>query len=200
MIGRFADAARTLVVAAAGVLAGCAMERDPAPSAGGASGEPAVADPVQRGAYLVSVLACNDCHTPFTMTAVGPAPDMTRMLSGHPAAVSLPAPPQPESPEGWVWFGSATNTAFAGPWGISYSSNLTPHETGLGVWSEEMFTGAMRTGKHMGAGRPILPPMPWPAYARLTDEDLHAVYAYLMSIPAIENAPPASVSAPAPGS
>jgi hypothetical protein len=82
-------------------------------------------------------------------------------------------------------------TAWAGPWGISYAPNLTPHpETGLGIWTEEMFVAAMRTGKHMGAGRDILPPMPWRSVASLTDDDLKAVYAYLRSIPAIRNQAP----------
>ena len=55
----------------------------------------------------------------------------------------------------------ATNTAFAGPWGVSFTANLTPDkETGLGKWTEEMFIATMRTGRHQGKGRPILPPMP----------------------------------------
>ena len=48
----------------------------------------------------------------------------------------------------------------------------------------------MRTGKHWGVDRPILPPMPWPAYAQMTDEDLAAMFAYLQSIPAHPNAVP----------
>ena len=62
----------------------------------------------------------------------------------------------------WVWAATATNTAFAGPSGISYAMNLTSDaETGLGNWTESMFVQAMRTGEHIGASRPILPPMPW---------------------------------------
>jgi hypothetical protein len=53
-----------------------------------------------------------------------------------------------------------------------------------------MFVQAMRSGKHMGQSRPILPPMPWQGYAQMTDEDLGAVYAYLRSIPAIPNRVP----------
>ena len=79
----------------------------------------------------------------------------------------------------WLWAGAATNTAFAGPWGISYAANLTPDQnTGLGIWTEEMFVKAMRTGRHMGSSREILPPMPWPALRNATDEDLKAIYAY----------------------
>ena len=43
--------------------------------------------------------------------------------------------------------------------------NLTPDEnTGMGIWTEDMFVDAMKTGKHMGTSRTIQPPMPWPWY------------------------------------
>ncbi len=147
-------------------------------------------DRVARGAYLVKIMACNDCHTPWTMTPYGPEPDMTRELSGHPEDVVVVAPPVPgQAP--WVWAGAGTNTAFAGPWGVSFTANLTPDpETGLGTWTEETFLAAIRTGKHEGAGRPILPPMPYPMYRQATDEDLRAVFAYLQSIRPIRNRVP----------
>jgi hypothetical protein len=146
--------------------------------------------PAERGQYLTTVLGCNDCHTPFKMGPTGPEPDMTRMLSGHPQDFTLPPPPDPGNTP-WIWAGAATNTAYAGPWGITYAVNLTPDmETGLGVWTEEMFLQAMRTGKSKGAGRPIMPPMPWPSYRHLTDEDLKAVFAYLKTIPPIQNKVP----------
>lgn len=150
---------------------------------------------VARGEHLVNVLACNDCHTPWVLGPNGPEPDMRLMLSGHPAVLVMPEPPAlPEGP--WGWVGSHSNTAFAGPWGVSYAANLTPHETtGMGIWTEEMFVKAIRTGRHMGQSRPILPPMPWAAYAHLTDEDLKAVYAYLRTIPEVENLVPDSVPA-----
>lgn len=89
-------------------------------------------------------------------------------------------------------------TAWAGPWGISYAANLTPDvNTGIGIWTEEMFLNAMKTGKHMGSGRTILPPMPWQNLSRLTEEDLKAIFAYLKSVPAIRNQVPEPV-APAP--
>jgi hypothetical protein len=82
-------------------------------------------------------------------------------------------------------------TAWSGPWGISYPINLTPDEiTGLGIWTEDMFVQAIRTGKHMGQSRPILPPMPWMDYAHLTDDDLKAVYAFLRTLPPISNRVP----------
>jgi mono/diheme cytochrome c family protein len=150
------------------------------------------ADAVARGKYLVQFGSCNDCHTPFKLGPQGPEPDMSRQLSGHPSAMVLPPPPALKGP--WVWAGAATNTAFAGPWGISYTANLTPDkETGLGNWTEEQFLTALRTGRHEGKGRPILPPMPWKFVGSLTDDDLKAVFAYLRSIPAIPNKVPSPV-------
>ena len=87
--------------------------------------------------------------------------------------------------------GAATNTAYAGPWGISYAINLTPdHNTGLGIWTEEMFVKSIKTGKHFGTSRPIQPPMPWQWYRYLSDDDLKAIFAYLKSVPAIPNRVP----------
>src|SRR5690349_20067199 len=48
---------------------------------------------VERGKYLVTILGCNDCHTPFKLGANGPEPDMSRMLSGHPEFAKLPPAP-----------------------------------------------------------------------------------------------------------
>ena len=155
-------------------------------------------DPVARGKYLVTAMACNDCHTPLKMGPQGPAPDMSRMLSGHPEQVKIPAAPR--LPQPWLWGGDATNTAFFGPWGVSYSANLTPdRNTGLGIWTEDMFLRAFRTGKHMGTSRPIAPPMPWQWMGKLNDADLKAIFAYLRTIKPIVNhvpdyQPPAAAS------
>lgn len=143
-----------------------------------------------RGAYLVTVGGCNDCHTPLKMGPKGPEPDMSRMLSGHPEQFVLTSQAKLASPE-WLGAIAATGTAHSGPWGVSFTANLTPDEnTGLGIWTEDMFIKALRTGRHMGASREILPPMPWQNYARMTDQDLKAVYAYLRSIPAVHNRVP----------
>lgn len=146
---------------------------------------------IARGKYLVTFAGCNDCHTPLKMTDKGPVPDFTRMLSGHPADMKLPPPELKPGP----WFAATAGmTAWAGPWGVSYAANLTPdRNTGLGIWTEDMFIQAMRTGKHMGAGRDILPPMPWQGVATLNDEDLKAVFAYLRSVAPVSNQVPAPV-------
>lgn len=144
---------------------------------------------VQRGEYLVKIMGCNDCHTPWKMGPQGPEPDTTRFLSGHPEEIG--PLPNAKAAEPFVWSGFGSNTAFSGPWGVSYAFNLTPEEnTGLGIWTEEMFINAIRTGRHMGTSRPINPPMPWPAYRNATDEDLKAVYAFLRTIKPIVNRVP----------
>jgi len=149
---------------------------------------------VARGQYLVSTSGCHDCHTPFKLGPNGPEPDMSRALSGHPQ--SLVMPPAPQLPPGpWLVTMAATNTAFAGPWGVSFTANLTPDaETGLGQWTLKNFTDTIRTGRHMGRGRPVLPPMPIPVYNNFTDDDLEAVYSYLRTIAPIGNRVPEPLS------
>lgn len=156
----------------------------------GATPAAATASLIERGEHLVLTSACHDCHTPMKLGDSGPEPDMSRMLSGHPESAELPPAPQAAPP--WVVASSATNTAWAGPWGTSFTANLTPdRETGLGSWTKETFTAALKTGRHEGRGRPILPPMPIPAYQNFTEQELEAIFAYLQTIPAVKNRVPA---------
>jgi mono/diheme cytochrome c family protein len=159
------------------------------------------ADPalVERGKYLVSAMGCHDCHTPWKVGPQGPEPDMTRALTGHPSDMVMPPPPKlPEGP--WIALMGATNTAWAGPWGVSFTANLTPDkETGLGNWNAEMFIAALRTGRQQGKGRPILPPMPWQMIRNLTDDDLRGIFAYLQSLQPVHNRVPQPVDPPEPG-
>jgi cytochrome c553 len=147
-------------------------------------------DPVARGEYLVTIGSCNDCHTPWTMSDQGPEPDMSRALSGHPQDFAIEAPARVEEP--WVMAFTGTNTAYSGPWGVSFAANLTPDpETGYtALVTEEQFIEALRNGRHQGQGRPILPPMPWPMIGQMTDDDLRAVYAYLSQVEPIRNQVP----------
>ena len=151
---------------------------------------------IERGRYIVTAFACGDCHTPKKFGPDGPQEDATRLLSGHPHDVVLP--PAPVLPAGpWIATCNDMLTAWSGPWGTCFPANLTPDvETGLGSWKEEDFLAAIRTGRHMGRGRPILPPMPVQAIANMTDEDLRSVFAYLRSIPAIKNAVPEPLPPP----
>ena len=145
---------------------------------------------VKRGEYLVTIGLCHDCHTPLGMGASGPEPDMTRALSGHPQDLAIAAPAAVAEP--WIGAMAPTLTAWSGPWGVSFTANLTPDpETGiLRDFTEEQFIQTMRTGRHQGQGRQILPPMPWQYIGRMTDEDLKAVFAYLRQIPAVRNKVP----------
>jgi cytochrome c553 len=147
---------------------------------------------VERGAYLVKIMGCNHCHTPYKLGPAGPEPDMSRALSGHPADFVMPAPPALDGK--WTWLGAATNTAFSGPWGTSFTANLTPDaETGIGKWSAETFIAAMKTGRHEGKGRQILPPMPVENLAALSDEDIRDLFAFLRSLPPVRNRVPAPI-------
>jgi hypothetical protein len=155
---------------------------------------------VARGKHLVESIGCADCHTPLVMGPKGPAPDLTRMFSGHPELMELPPAPAAAGP--WMVSAAVTLTAWSGPWGTSFTANLTPDkETGLGAWTEDNFVQTIRKGRHMGIGRPLLPPMPATYYANLSDEDLKAIFAFLQTVPAVKNRvpqprPPAAAAAP----
>jgi hypothetical protein len=147
---------------------------------------------VEYGEHLVTICGCNDCHTPKKMGAHGPELDSSLMLSGHPS--QMPAPDvniKENESKGII----CTNdlTAWRGPWGTSFTANLTPDATGIGNWDEETFFRAIRLGKYKGieSGRSLLPPMPWEMYRHMTDNELKAVFAYLQSIPAVKNIVPA---------
>jgi nicotinate dehydrogenase subunit B len=67
------------------------------------------------------------------------------------------------------------------PFGIIYSTNITPDPgTGIGAWSYPAFERAMREGIHRD-GRHLYPAFPYSHFARTTDADLQALYAYLMA-------------------
>lgn len=174
------------IVALLSVSAGSCARQQPASQA--------AANPIERGSYLVTIGGCNDCHSPKVFTADGPVPDTSRLLSGHPSDALIPPIPRGVvSANGWGALASGDLTAWAGPWGVSFATNLTPDATGLAAWTPEVFVQAMRTGKHLGVGRPILPPMPWQDYGRMSDDDLRAVFAYFRSLKPMHNAVPEPV-------
>jgi mono/diheme cytochrome c family protein len=198
--GRLGMAAFGLLIGAVGVTltaAGAGQAGIPAAKPAATAPAAAASGPAARGKYLVMSMGCNDCHTPLKMGDNGPEPDMTRLLSGHPAEMTLPPPPSPSGP--WVASASATFTAWSGPWGISYTANLTPDkETGLGSWTAQQFVDTIRNGRVQGHGRQLLPPMPWPAYKNLNDADLKAMFAFLQTITPIKNKVPDPVIAAPP--
>lgn len=120
-------------------------------------------DKIKRGEYLVTLMACADCHTPGALIG---KPDAMKFLGG-------------------------SNIGFFVPdLGTFYGPNLTPDkETGLGGWSEAEIVTALRTGTRPD-GRQLAPMMPWMAYAKLTDDDAAAIAAYLKTVPAISNKAP----------
>jgi hypothetical protein len=169
--------------------AACGQEATP-PAAAPAQTVARTDTQLERGRVLVVIGHCHDCHTPKKLGPRGPEPDMSRMLSGHPEDIRIHRPFEPPAGSPWIAASNEHFTAWSGPWGVSFAANLTPDtNTGLrsGVWTEELFIKALRTGKHMGTARDILPPMPWPNIAEMSDDDLKAVWAYLGSIPAITN-------------
>ena len=153
---------------------------------------------IKRGEHLVKVGLCADCHTPKKMGPHGPEEDVSLMLSGHPAGHVMPrAPERPAGP--WAIAVAGDLTAWSGPWGVTFTRNLTPDKkTGLGDWTEQNFIDTIRTGKKLGKGRPILPPMPIAGINNYTDDELKAIFAYLQSLPPISNAVPEPIPPAAP--
>jgi mono/diheme cytochrome c family protein len=177
-------------------MGGC---QQPAPAPSQTQNPPQAASaqsPVQRGEYLVTIGGCHDCHTPKKLGPDGPEADLSQALSGNPSTEKLAKVPAGLiAPDKYLTVVNNHLGAWVGPWGVSFAMNLTPDKTtGIGSWTEEMFVSALRTGKHQGTGRPILPPMPWNWYRNMTDEDLKAVFAYLQSLPPINNPIPEPLS------
>ena len=145
----------TLVAVTSACLAVLAVSCATNPPGSTAAAKP---DPVVRGRYLVTIMSCNDCHTPGTFYG---APDTTRRLSG--------------SDLGW-----------AGPWGVVHPRNLTPDSaTGIGTWTKEQIVTALRTG-NTPSGVQLAPIMPWMNYASILDEDdAMAIASYLKSLPSV---------------
>jgi len=189
-------ALKVVAACAVAVVGSIAFIDAQTPKAAPKTASPSPAAPaatIARGKYLVDTGGCHDCHTPKKMGANGMEPETAKLLAGH--VDTPPLPPPPKLPEGpWVAVAAGDLTAWSGPWGISYAMNLTPDaETGLGGWTEPMFVSTIRNGKHMGTGRPILPPMPWQTLRNLTDDDLKAIFAYLRTVPAVKNRVPLPV-------
>jgi mono/diheme cytochrome c family protein len=119
------------------------------------------ADPqVQRGAYLVAVGGCSDCHTPGNFLG---HPDMARHLGGSDVGFAVPG------------------------LGVFVPPNLTSDKaTGLGNWTAAQIVTAITTGVRPD-GRILAPSMPWREYAHLTPSDALAIAAYLKSLPPISH-------------
>jgi len=147
---------------------------------------------IKKGEYLVLSHGCSDCHSPKEMGPQGPEIIAERNLGGYPADRPFTRAASVALANGNVVL-AADLTWAEGPWGVSYAANITSDATGIGNWTEDQFKTALREGKSKGlkSGRPLLPPMPWPATAHLTDEDIRAIFYYLKSTPPVKNIVPA---------
>lgn len=154
-----------------------------------------IEDVIARGRYLVDIMGCNDCHSPKRMGPNGPEVITELMLSGYPSDRPVVKFSDPLIAQGFAMF-NPDLTAAIGPWGVSFAGNLTPDETGIGNWTEAQFKKALTQGKFKGLDdtRMLLPPMPWPNYISMKDEDVHAIFSYLKSIDPVENVVPAPLS------
>lgn len=87
----------------------------------------------------------------------------------------------------------AGGLALASPMGAIYSTNITPSKThGIGNYTLEQFSDALRHGKRAD-GANLYPAMPYTAYAKTSDEDIAAMYAYFMQgVEAVDSSAPAT--------
>lgn len=86
----------------------------------------------------------------------------------------------------------AGGKAFKTSFGTVYSSNLTPDaDTGLGAWSYAAFERAMRQGVSRD-GHALYPAFPYTSFAKISDDDMSALYAWLMSRPAVSQSTPSA--------
>ena len=184
IIGLMAVLSTAIIVACTGNAASDTPDKAPA----------SPADRIKRGEYLVSIIGCDDCHSPKRMGAHEPEIIPELRLSGYNRALELTRPDTSQISRGWMMF-APDLTAAVGPWGVSFAANLTSDATGIGNWSEENFIRALREGKYKGVStnRDLLPPMPWFVYKNMTDEDLRSIYAYLKTVPPVENVVPAPI-------
>ncbi len=150
-----------------------------------------LSEKVALGEHLVTIGGCHDCHTPKKMGPMGPELDMDLALSGHPFQQPIPELDRKELESKGI-AATQTLTAWVGPWGVSFASNLTSDPTGIGNWTEEQFFIALREGKSKGiaTNRQILPPMPYEMIGKMTDKEISAVFAYLKSTKPVDNVVP----------
>jgi hypothetical protein len=140
------------------------VRHDKYPDAEAGFTEAMMADPVKRGAYLVTIGHCMDCHSPMEKGA----PDFNRLGAG-----------------GRV-FNETLVQGFPKDWPGARAANITSHPTaGLGRWSDAEIKRAITQGISRD-GRKLQPPMAFAWYARMTEADLNAIVAYLRSVPPVE--------------
>ena len=150
---------------------------------------------IEHGEYLVTIMGCNDCHSPKRMGPNGPEVIPELRLSGFPSDRPIIKVKDSLINKGFAMF-YPDLTAAVGPWGMSFAGNLTPDPTGIGNWSEEHFKTALTKGKFKGLdnARGLLPPMPVENYKNMKDEDVLAIFQYPKSIEPVRNIVPAPIA------
>ncbi|WDD96771.1 c-type cytochrome [Thalassomonas actiniarum] len=129
-------------------------------------------DQVAHGKYLVELLGCSTCHTDGALVG---SPNLHRLLAGSRTGIAFSDPLTQSNP------------------GVVFPGNLTSDpETGIGLWNESDIIEMLRTGVNQ-YGQHTLSVMPWPAYAKITDDDAIAIAAYLLSLPPVKHVVPRKV-------
>ena len=140
------------------------VRHDKYPDAEAGFTEAMMADPVKRGAYLVTIGHCMECHSPREKGVS----DYGRLGKG-----------------GRV-FGPDLVQGFPDTWKGSVARNITSHPTaGIGAWSDAQIKRAVTKGIARD-GRKLQPPMAFDYYDRMSDADLNAIVAYLRTVPPLE--------------
>ena len=136
-----------------------------------------------RGRYLTSMASvCVDCHTPETVP-MSFMFDFERVFGGgrgFPAALfGYPVPPYPE---------------------VIFTSNLTPHATGLESYQAADIIKVMKEGLDKDGNGICAPTHSGPSspYAGLTDQDVEDIANYIVSLPAVDNMIPTDCEGPPP--
>ena len=160
-----------------------------------AQGEKDTVDEIEKGKIITEIFGCADCHSPKIKEGEFLVNDPDKLFSGHPQDNVLPQfPPDIIGPDKWRGLFTDSMTAWGGPWGISYSANLTPDKkTGIGELTEENFVSILNIGIHSNMNRKLMQPMPWKEISELRNEDLKAVYKYLRTVKPVKNKVPESV-------
>ncbi len=150
---------------------------------------------IKRGDYLVNVIGCDDCHSPKRMGKNEPEIIEELRFSGYPSDRPIQKVDTQSIKRGWMMLGTDL-TSSVGPWGMSFTANISSDATGIGNWTEAQFIKALREGKYKGLdnSRPLLPPMPWFVYKNMTDDDLRSIFAYLKTSKPVQNVVPAPIA------
>jgi len=124
---------------------------------------PPASDKVAYGAYLGNMAHCTDCHTPITPKG---EPDMTKLFAGG-------------------------HVCDVGAFKVAAANITMDSATGIGTWTEERFMNKFTPYReeknyNFNPGKENTV-MPLPAMAGMTDADLHALWAWVKTIPAVSN-------------